>query len=132
MQAVDDWAGSSPLHWAAFAATGTACVRLLIAEKAQVEVTNARDASCPLHLAARYGRTETAKVLVTEGGANVDAANNLGNTPLHEGSFQGHAETADALCVHHADLECVNNKGLTPLLAAAQAGHSSRPVAPGL
>jgi ankyrin repeat protein len=123
LRAVDDWAGSSPLHWASFAVTGTECVRLLIKAGAPVALANARDGSAAIHLAARYGRGEAVRVLVAEGGCNVDTENLVGNTALHECSFQGFPDVAETLCDLQADMESSNRQGLTPLLAAAQAGH---------
>ena len=63
LEAVDDWAGSSPLHWAAFSASGARCARLLLKQGAPVTLPNGRDKSWAIHLAARYGRTETVRVL---------------------------------------------------------------------
>ena len=88
LQARDDWAGSSPLHWACFAEHGAACVEMLLDHGADVYLLNERDRSTPIHLAARYGRLDSVKVLVTHGGCEVDTMNNLYNTPLHECAFQ--------------------------------------------
>ena len=123
LRAVDDWAGSTPLHWAAFAPTGAECVRLLIKAGAPVTLANGRDGSAAIHLAARYGRGEAVKVLVTEGGCDIDIENLIGNTALHECAFQGFPDVANALCALQAGIESSNRQGLTPLLAAAQAGH---------
>ena len=54
LTAADDWAGSTPLHWAAFAGNARV-VELLLEAGAKVDAANQRDASLPIHLAARYG-----------------------------------------------------------------------------
>jgi len=123
LKAQDDWAGSSPLHWAAFAERGAECVEMLLARGADANLPNGRDASLPIHLGARYGRLDSVKILVASPfGCEVDAPNGLGNTALHECAFQGHPETAEELCKMSADLERQNVSGLTPLLAAVQSG----------
>ena len=50
---VDDWAGSTPLHWAAYSGNAR-IVELLLRHGARVDARNARDGSMPIHLAARY------------------------------------------------------------------------------
>ena len=82
LAAVDDWAGSSPLHWAAYA-NAAECIQLLLAAGASTDVLNAIDASTPLHLAGRYGSASATAALLA-GGASVDLYNVRGNTPLHE------------------------------------------------
>ena len=53
--AEDDWAGSTPLHWATYAGK-VELVALLIEEGAPIAAINKRDSSAPIHLAARYGK----------------------------------------------------------------------------
>ncbi|KAL1518651.1 hypothetical protein AB1Y20_002939 [Prymnesium parvum] len=123
LAACDDWAGSTPLHWAAFSRDGERCVRLLLERKADPTAKNTRDGSLPIHLAARYGRMESLKVLLLRMDDGWNAVNALHSTPLHESCFQGHADAADLLCQLRANLERSDTHGKTPLLAAVQAGH---------
>jgi len=57
---------------------------------------------------------ETAEVLL-EGGAEVNARNNEGNTPLHEAATFGFLETIKVLLEWGADVDAVNNGGYTPI-----------------
>ena len=52
LHAKDSWAGSSPLHWAAFSGNA-AIARALLDAGANPLATNDRDESLPMHLAAR-------------------------------------------------------------------------------
>ena len=91
--ATDDWAASSPLHWAAYAGSA-ACIDLLVEASADPSVVNERDLSQPLHLAARYGHPAAAQALLDRS-ADVNAVNQRGNTPLHECCTK--AETASVV-----------------------------------
>ena len=126
LAATDDWAGSSPLHWAAYAGSA-ACVHMLIDAGARHTATSLRDSSQPLHLAARFGHQAAAQALL-EHGAEVEAVNTRGNTALHECcakvSSSGVVET---LLRARASLEVYNDpdsgdRRMTPLLVAAEAG----------
>lgn len=94
---------------------------------ATVDMRNTRDGSMPVHLAARYGKTEALIALVDdpEGRKHVSAENHLGNTPLHECAYEGRTEAAEVLLSRGARLEAFNaadKGGLTPLLAAVEYG----------
>lgn len=124
---VDDWAGSTPLHWSAYSGNARV-VNLLLDAGAKVDVQNRRDGSMPLHLAARYGRTAALVALADdkEGRRCLNAPNRLGDRPLHEAAYEGNTAIAEALISRRADLEVVNSidkGGLTPLLAAIEYGH---------
>lgn len=124
--ATDDWASSSPLHWAAYAGSA-ACVHMLIEAGAKHSATNARDVSQPLHLSARQGHQAAAQALL-DGGADVNAVNARGNTALHEScaSLEG-SGVVETLLRARTNLEIYNdpNAGdrmMTPLLVAAETG----------
>ena len=129
LKAADDWAGSTPLHWAAFAGNAHV-VEMLLDVGADVAAHNQRDGSLPIHLAARYGKTAALVALADDANGRkcVNAINHLGNTPLHECAYEGRAEGADMLLNRGATaaLEIANSMekgGLTPLLAAIEYGH---------
>ena len=127
LTATDDWAGSSPLHWAAFSGNARV-VEMLLKVGAKVNAHNQRDGSLPIHLAARYGKSAALVALADDrkGRLCVNTLNHLGNTPLHECAYEGRAEGAGHLLNRGAKLEIANRHekgGLTPLLAAIEYGH---------
>ncbi len=78
---------------------------------------NAREpanGSTPLIVAAVFGQTEAARVLV-QNGAEVDARNNDGSTALLTAAFFCHPETVELLLESGADVNSTNNAGRTPL-----------------
>ena len=126
LTATDDWASSSPLHWAAYAGSAP-CVHMLVDAGAQHTARSRRDSSQPLHLAARYGHQAAAQALL-EHGADVDALNTHGNTPLHECCAKvNSSDVIETLLRARASLEAYNDpvsedRRMTPLLVAAEAG----------
>ena len=85
----DSWAGSTALHWAAYAGSAP-IVTALLAAKANPATTNTRDSALPLHLAARYNKTtDVIEVLASAAPHLVNSANTRGNTPLHETAYEG-------------------------------------------
>ena len=58
------------------------------------------------------------------GGADVYAKDNNGNTPLHMATTQGHAEIISILLQAKADVNAKNNEGVTPLQFATQENHA--------
>ena len=69
----------------------TEIVRVLVKELSADVNAKDGDESTPLHLAAFYGRTETARVLV-EQGADVSAKDSEGNTPFNLDNEDCHRE----------------------------------------
>lgn len=77
-----------------------------------------------LHLAAHFGQTAAAELLVRHG-ADVQAisANSMGNTPLHATlAGRGDLELVALLLAHHADVNARAAAGVTPLHLAAARG----------
>jgi len=72
----------------------------------------------PLHLAAK-NRTEAVKTLITAG-ADVNARNNNGETPLHCAVYEGShkKEAIKILIAAGADVNMKGNDGITPLQMA--------------
>lgn len=65
----------------------------------------------PLHAAAASGNTSVAQLLL-ESGAEVDARNAHGNSPLHTACLNGHVTTCVALAsTWHANINATNERG---------------------
>ena len=105
----DDWAGSTPLHWAAYAGSAP-IVRALLDVQADPTARNTRDSALPLHLAARYNKTsEVIELLADAAPPTVNAVSARGNTPLHETCYQGRVAVAELLVERDANLEVFNH-----------------------
>jgi ankyrin repeat protein len=72
---------------------------------------------------SRNGNTEAVKQLL-EAGTDVNAKNNLGDTPLMWAARYGHTETVKLLLESSADVNAHNNYGWTALMWAARYGHT--------
>lgn len=103
----------SPLHSAAICGNLEAA-QSLIACGADVSAIN-YEASTALHFVAHAprNRRELVDLLVQEG-ANIQAKDKDGNTPLHAAARHSNGEMAQALMAHGADPECRNLKGKKP------------------
>ena len=94
-------------------------------------------AHTPLMAAVGGGHAEVVKFLITRKakgdapmiellmskGANHDARDKGGWTPLRYASKDGQIEAATCLLDHGADINAPTNKGFTPLLHSAEEGH---------
>lgn len=88
----DDWAGSTPLHWASYSGAAS-CVNVLLEYGADARATNSRDASLPIHLAARYGHSSVLAALVDWDPDLMLMQNNRGNTALHEAAVENQLDS---------------------------------------
>jgi len=81
----------------------------------------AYDGWTPLHLAAFFGQSNAARVLL-EAGADVHAVsrNSLTNTPLHAAAAGKHSDVALLLLAHGAKPDPADAGGYTPLQIATQ------------
>jgi uncharacterized protein len=81
----------------------------------------AYDGWTPLHLAAFFGRTDAARILL-DAGADVHAVsrNSLANTPLHAAAAGKHSDVAMLLLAHGAQADTTDAGGYTPLQIATQ------------
>ena len=81
------------------------------------------DGWTPLHLAAFFGKTEAARLLLNKG-AQVGArsTNPMENMPLHAAAAGRHLDAAKLLIEHGAPVNARQHGGWSPLHAAAQNG----------
>lgn len=115
-----DAGGHTPLYCLAneySASGGGSVVRALVRAGAKVNANDGVKHCTALHMAARRGNVEVAEALL-DGGADIEARDSLGDTPLRRSVNCGRTEVAGLLLTRGADLYAKGNKGLTPLLAA--------------
>lgn len=87
-------------------------------------VDNADSAStAPLMVAAREGKADVVRALLSGGGENANIADARGNTPLIEAARFGHDGVVRALIERGAELSAKNKEGQTALMLAARNGH---------
>ena len=105
-----------------------------------IKKTCDNEGSFPIHLAVKLGSKEIVELLLSNG-ANVNAKNNRGLTPLHYVAGEGfkdkweppgsggketkvdYRELAKLLLAHEADVNAQDKYGYTPLHSAADAGN---------
>jgi ankyrin repeat protein len=58
--------------------------------------------------------------LLLQHGADIDATNNSGETPLHRAVYWGKVEVVRALLENGANVEAKNNEGQTPIQVARE------------
>jgi ankyrin repeat protein/beta-lactamase regulating signal transducer with metallopeptidase domain len=111
--------GWTPLFWAGCAGQ-TTVAEFLIENKADLAAQDGRGHSL-LHQAAR-ARTDPVKLveLLIAKGADVNAKNATGDTPLH---LVCYSNVAELLIAKGADINAKDRPGYTPLYSAAEANH---------
>jgi truncated hemoglobin YjbI len=121
-----DEAGHAPLYTAGnrfvkprdrCQADSGAVVRLLVQAGADVNACGGVKACTALHMAARRGNVAVAEALI-EAGANLEARDDGGDTPLRRAVNCGQPEVAALLLSRGADLHSRGSRGLTPLQVA--------------
>jgi ankyrin repeat protein len=99
-------------------------IALLIAGCGQRDATPARNAQTDaLFRATIEGNTDMVKSLLSSPGADVNATNESGSTPLLEGARYGHEDVCRVLIAAGADLKAKNKDGKTALMLAVQGDH---------
>jgi hypothetical protein len=115
---IQDRGGHTPLY-----SVGNECpgggpiVRALIQSGAKVDACDGVKRCTALHMAARRGNVEIAGALL-ECGADIEARDSVGETPLRRAVNCGQTDVAALLLAKGADPHSVGSKGLTPLSAA--------------
>jgi truncated hemoglobin YjbI len=116
-----DAGGHTPLYSVANESTGGATViKALIQAGADVEACEGVKRCTPLHMAARRGNVAAAEALL-DCGANIEARDSLGETPLRRAVNCVKIDVARLLLARGADPHSVGSKGLTPFTAARTA-----------
>jgi ankyrin repeat protein len=101
----------------------TGHVRAILEETPGMLNVYAADGFTPLHLAAFFGRLETARLLLDHGAdTHLVSRNPMKVTPLHAAVASRAEEVVAALIEAGADVEARQNNGYTPLMGAASAG----------
>jgi hemoglobin len=96
---------------------GGRVVRALVNGGANVNANDGVKRCTALHMAARRGSVEIAEALL-DCGAELDARDSLGDTPLRRSVNCDKVQVAELLLRRKANIHSIGNKGLTPLLAA--------------
>ena len=100
--------------WGSAAAGDLQTLRQHIATGTDVNAKESAGGSTPTIVAAAYGQTEVAELLVKHG-ADLEARNNDGNTALMAAAFLCHADTVKLLLDKGANVNSRNTQGETPL-----------------
>jgi hypothetical protein len=119
-----DEGGHTPLYCVANeygASEGGGVVRALAQGGANVNANDGVKHCTALHMAARRGNLEIAGALL-DCGADIDARDSLGDTPLRRSVNCDKIQVASLLLARGADVLSIGNKGLTPLQAARTSG----------
>jgi ankyrin repeat protein len=118
---IADASGSTDV-FAAAALGRTEALRDALVQPGQLDVRS-HDGWTPLHLAAFFGHTAAADLLLASG-ADVDAlsSNSMRNTPLHAAAAGGRTEAALLLVQRGADVKLRDAGGHTALHIAAENG----------
>ena len=82
------------------------------------------DGQTSLHLAASWGHASSCRLLFHKGGADIDARDDGGDTPLHEAARANELSTLLELLDLGADKDSRNKMGATPLILASHKGHN--------
>ena len=80
-----------------------------------------------LHIAARLGNSNIIKIMLEKEGADVDARNESGWTPLHTAANYGRVEAIKVLLEAGAKVNAEDTFGKPPLDLAMEYGGISRP-----
>ncbi len=117
---VTDAGGHTPLYCRGNEGRGKAgvtVVRILVQAGANVDAQDGVKHCTALHMAARRGSEDVAEALL-DCGANIEARDSLGDTPLRRSVNCDQASVARLLVSRGADVHSKGSRGITPWLAA--------------
>jgi ankyrin repeat protein len=117
-----DLRNETPLHKAALAGQGR-IVDLLLERGAPVDVQADKTLWTPLHSLACAGDQAGIAISLVEAGADPNARDKWGRTPLHWFAMDGYCETVEVLIGAGADPDAQDSDGFTPLHRVAMQGH---------
>jgi Ankyrin repeats (3 copies) len=100
--------------WAAAATGNVKALKQHLAAGTDLDANSPSRGGTPLQLAAVFGQTEAARLLV-KNGAKLEARDNYGSTPLIVAAFFCHPETVKLLVESGADVYATNRAGQTAL-----------------
>ena len=89
----------------------------------QSPVASNSAATSPLMVAAREGKPDVVRALLSGDNVDVNITDAQGNTPLIEAARFGHDSVARALVERGAKLDVKNKDGQTALMLAVKNGH---------
>ena len=112
--------GWHPIHFAVFGNLPKAFARILEKAPSQASAVTADAKATPLHIAISAGRMASR---VIAAGADVNAPNADGNTPLHLACALFRDDEVTLLMQHGADPGRRNGRGLTPTDVARDVGN---------
>lgn len=115
--------GWTPLHLAA-AFAGPDAIRLLLERGARIDaVSRNPQQNQPLHAAIALGHSTQSVRLLLDEGADVNAPQAGGYTPLHQAASAGRREIVDLLLERGANPAQLCNRGKPPSAYARERGH---------
>ena len=93
--------------------------------KANPKLIAETNGTTPLHIVAHYHHNNHKQIaeFLLANGADVNAKNRRGATPLHVAARAGQKEVAEFLLANGADIEAKERYGFTPLHLAVQGNH---------
>ncbi|CAL9116986.1 unnamed protein product [Musa acuminata var. zebrina] len=109
------------LHWAAVHGS-IPVADVLVQSGARVEAADINGYRA-VHVAAQYGQTSFLNHIIVKCGADYDAPDNDGRSPLHWAAYKGYADTIRLLLFRDAYQGRQDEKGCTPLHWAALSGN---------
>ncbi|KAK8962953.1 putative S-acyltransferase [Platanthera guangdongensis] len=117
-----DHTQQTALHWAAVRGS-IAVADLLLQGGAWMELADLNGYRA-VHVAAQYGQTAFLNHITGKHGADFDAPDNDGRSPLHWAAYKGFADTVRLLLFWNACQERQDKEGCTPLHWAAIRGNA--------